>query len=161
MLIANAPVSDSPTIHCETCGRVVDCSPVDLRVYSSIGTPKCCGVPMSLLVAESPTERQSIRQGRRRARNGIGITIHRADLKGGIDLGVGLENLGVDGACVRLTTQVFVDDVLDLDFFLPNGNSVKVRSDVRWCRPQGGARFVAGVEFQCRLTQIELANLSR
>ena len=159
MLTAQLPIS--PAMRCETCGREAECSPVDLRVFSSIGTPKCCGVPMLLPVTKPPTERQSIREGHRRARPGIRVSMYRADVKGGPNLGAGLENLGAEGACVRLTAQVFVDDVLDIEFFLANEKSIKVRSKVRWCRPIGGALFAAGVEFDRRLTLSELANLVR
>lgn len=142
---------------CTRCGRGIDCSPTDLRVYTAVGPPKCCGQPMSLAAVQRSDGRPG---GHRAPRPGVRVEVRRLHVDPGDDLGRGLTTLGADGAGVRLSATVAAGDELAVVLIRSDGRPVApVRAAVQWCRPLGGGLFTAGLGFDRRLGLAELADL--
>jgi hypothetical protein len=159
-LSAAALAPPDPKLRCNKCHRVVDCTPVDLRVYAAIGPPQCCGAVMAL-PPTNPTP--AIPTGQRRSvRAGTRIDVLRMGTDATTDPGAGLVNLGADGAGVRLSAPAVLGESLDIQITLADGTTTgMIQAEVRWCRPLGGGLFTAGIEFTRRLTLNELAGLVR
>jgi hypothetical protein len=146
-----------PHARCARCGRGIDCSPTDLRVYTAVGPPKCCGQPMTLPAAQRPAGRTG---DHRPPRPGVWVDVRRLDAERGDDLGRGLTTIGPDGAGVRLSAAVAAGDELAVVLVRPDGRPVApVRAVAQWCRPLGGGLFTAGLGFDRRLGLAELAGL--
>ena len=63
-------------LRCDRCGRTIDCTPADFRVYVAIGPPRCCGRPMAFpppFHAHSTDRKQQL-QSRRRTPENFRIT---------------------------------------------------------------------------------------
>ena len=143
-------------MRCDKCGRTIDCTPTDFRVYSAIGPPPCCGKPMTLT-------HETDRPGRRRpARSGSRVEVRRGAAGLGPDLADALVDVCEDGIGVRLTAQVFSGEELALGLRRPgSGRGVIVRGTVRWCRPASGGYYQAGIKFARPLTAAEVGELAR
>ena len=154
-------ISLDPTVatrpmRCDKCGRTVDCTPTDFRVYAAIGPPPCCGRPMTLVL-------NADRPGRRRpARPGVRVEVRRGSAGLGPDLADGLVDVSEDGIGVRLTVQAFAGDEMEVGLRRPGGGrTITVHGLVRWCRPAAGGYYQAGIRFARPLTTAEVSELAR
>jgi hypothetical protein len=148
---------DSHRIHCEACGRVIDCTDVDLRVYEAIGAPKCCGKPMNL-PSDGSNEHRIIE--RRPVRRSIRADVRRVTSIPGPNLATGIADASADGAGIRLAVEVTPGEELYLCLFRADLSSLAaVRGRVGWCRPIGGGKFAVGLRFVRSLKGNELAEL--
>ena len=143
-------------MRCEKCGRTIDCSLTDFRVYAAIGPPPCCGKPMTLA-------HETDRPGRRRpARPGSRIEVRRGAAGLGPDLADTLVDVCEDGIGVRLTAQLFAGEDVEVGLRRPDsGKVLVVRGRIRWCRPTSGGHYQAGVKFVRPLTAAEVSELAR
>jgi hypothetical protein len=157
-LSVNAMALPDPKLRCSKCNGVVDCTPVDLRVHTAIGRPRCYSAAMTLPPTNpapaSPTgQRRSVRAGTK-------VDVRRVGSDATIDPGAALVNLGADGAGVRLSAPAVLREPLDIQITLADGTTTgMIRAEVRWCRPLGGGLFTAEIEFSRRLTLNQLAGL--
>jgi hypothetical protein len=78
------------------------------------------------------------------------------------DLGLGLIDVSADGACVRLTAPVERGEEVRVRLRRRGSKkAVEIIAETRWCRPEGGGVYVAGLRLRRRLTPAELTQLAR
>ena len=160
--LARDPELGSYPLLCDRCGRTLECSPADVRVYTAIGPPACCGRPMQfpdVPVAPAPPPRP----GRRRpARSGAGIGLRRRAPGPAPDLADGLVDLSADGLGIRLDAPMIPGEAVEVTLRAPGAVRTLVRAgEVRWCRPAAGGRYLAGVRLGRPLTPAEVDGLAR
>ena len=67
-----------------------------------------------------------------------------------------------DGARVRLTGPTEVGEEIRVRLRRKGTRkSIEVMAEVRWCQPEGGGVYLAGLRLLRRLTPIELTELAR
>jgi PilZ domain len=152
-------------MRCWGCGREAVATPSDLRRFTVSGFPQCCGVNMQAVAGVAPPSPPTHpnRLGRRwLARSSVRAEVRRPGPPAGPDLGAGLIDVSTDGACVRLTAPVAVGEAIRVRLRRRGARTaVEVPADVRWCRPEGGGVFLAGIRLKRPLTPVELALLAR
>jgi PilZ domain len=152
-------------MRCWRCGREQAAAPSEIRKFTVAGFPRCCRAAMSLVAGPPapPLPAHPNRLGRRwLARRGARAEVRRSQSSPGPDLGAGLVDLSLDGACVRLTAPLEVGDAVWVRLRrrgAPKG--VEMPAEVRWCKPEGGGVFLAGLRLERPLTDHELAGLAQ
>jgi hypothetical protein len=160
--LARDPELGSYPILCDLCGRSLECSPADIRVFMAIGPPLCCGRPMQspdVPLAPVPPPRP----GRRRpARPGAGVGVRRRGPGPALELAEGLVDVSSDGVGVRLDVSMIPGEAVEITLQRPGATRPLVLpGEVRWCRPAAGGRYLAGLRLSRPLTPSELDGLAR
>src|SRR5262245_16453390 len=144
------------------CGRTVNCTPADIRVFTAIGAPACCGLPMNLPVSLPARVTPPPSARRRPARAGIGIEVRRFGQARGPELADALVDLSADGLGIRLEVQMVLGDRVDITLRPPGAaRPISRVGQVRWCRPDAGGRYLAGISLVHPLSPVELQALIR
>jgi PilZ domain len=155
---ADVPTVPVPELRCKVCGLRRACTSADLRMFRVVGAPKCCARQMALPVADPLAVGRS--RERRAPRDGTRAVVRRGGAELGPDVGAGLADLSVDGACVRVRASVEPGDELVVGLVGADGRAVvRAKARVRWSRPLGDGLFAAGLEFNRPLSRTELASL--
>jgi hypothetical protein len=160
--LAADPELGSYPLRCDQCGRILECTPADVRVFSAIGPPACCGEAMAF-PAVPAIAAVSARPGRRRpARPGVVCQLRRRAQGPGPDLAHGLVDVSAHGLGVRLEAQLVPGDPVEVALSRPGmARPLVVPGQVRWCRPDAGGRYLAGVRLDRPLTAAEMDGLAR
>jgi hypothetical protein len=96
------------------------------------------------------------------ARAGAKAEVRRVTTGREADLGAGLVDVSTDGACVRLTAPLEAGDVVTVGLRPKGGRrALRLRAEVRWCRPIGGGLYLAGLHLARPLTPSEVSHLVR
>jgi hypothetical protein len=160
--LAADPELGSYPLRCDRCGRILECTPADVRVYAAIGPPDCCGEPM-VFPAVPAIAAVSPRPGRRRpARPGVVCQLRRrADGPASV-LAVGLVDVSAHGLGVRLEALLPPGDPVEVTLSRPvMARPVVVLGQVRWCQPDAEGHHLAGVHLDRPLTPAEMDGLAR
>src|SRR5256885_144142 len=104
-------VSGLNRIHCEVCGRIVDCTVVDLRVYRAIGAPHCCGKAMELPPGRQYEHRY---RARRFCRRDVQVDIRRSPAVTEPNLGKKVTDVSSHGIGARITAEVLIGEELQV-----------------------------------------------
>jgi hypothetical protein len=96
------------------------------------------------------------------ARAGARAEVRRVGSARNPDLGAGLVDVSEDGACVRLTAPMESGEEV-LVGLRPKGGrrGLRLRAEIRWCRPVGGGLYLAGLRLSRQLAEAEIAHLVR
>ena len=159
----NAP-RPARKVRCWVCGREAGATAAELRLYAVSGFPRCCGQDMQPAGrAAPPLPRYPDRLGRRwTARAGSKAEVRRLGPPLGPDLGAGLVDVSADGARVRLTAPAEVGQEVRVRLRRKGTRkSTDLMAEVRWCQPEGGGLYLAGLRLCRPLTPAELAELAR
>jgi hypothetical protein len=150
-------------LRCDRCGRTVECTPADIRVFAAIGPPCCCGVAMAFPAAPFAQAVAPAQSGRRRpARSGAGVEVRRAGQARGPNLADGLVDLSADGLGVRLEVQMVPGEGVEVVLQPPGAaRPIAKAGQVRWCRPAAGGYYLAGISLARPLTALEVNGLTR
>jgi hypothetical protein len=134
------------------------CLPSDVRLYAVTGLPQCCGFAMELVLPRPDSNR---RKGeRRKARGDLLLVVQRDAAKVRENIGAGLNNISLQGAGLRLTAPVSIDEKLELTILRADEReAARVQAAVRWSKPIGGGLYAVGVAFDRKLTLIEFAHM--
>jgi hypothetical protein len=160
--LAADPELGSYPLRCDQCGRTIECTADDLRVFATDGPPPCCGQPMaSPTIPAAPA--LTARPGRRRpARPGVMIQLRRRAAGSIPDLFGALADVSANGLGVRLESPADEGDRIEATMRAPSAaRPVVVTGEVRWCRPVAGHRYLAGIYLDRPLTAAELDGLGR
>jgi hypothetical protein len=96
------------------------------------------------------------------ARAGARAEVRRASPGREPDLGVGLVDVSADGVCVRLTAPMETGEGVLIGLRPKGGRRLlRLRAEIRWCRPVGGGLYLAGLRLARPLTAAEVAHLVR
>lgn len=88
------------------------------------------------------------------------MEVRRIGVETGDDLGAAITDVSDSGAGFRLAHAVLPGEELEITIIrVTTRKTIQMSAVARWCRPLGGGRFAAGVEFRQRLTASELAAL--
>jgi hypothetical protein len=157
------PARQPRRVHCWVCGREVSAAPSELRRFAVTGFPRCCGQDMQAGPPAAPVPSFPDRLGRRwLARRGVRTEVRRESPPDMADLGLGLIDVSADGACVRLTAPVERGEEVRVRLRRRGSKkAVEIIAETRWCRPEGGGVYVAGLRLRRRLTPAELTQLAR
>ena len=160
----NAP-RPARRVRCWTCGREDGVTAADLRLYAVTGFPRCCGQDMQVAGGRPAPSLPSYpdRLGRRwLARSGTRAEVRRPGRPPGPDIGAGLVDVSTDGARIRLTAPTEIGEEVRLRLRRKGvRKATEVLAVIRWCQPEGGGVYLAGVRLQRPLTPAELAELAR
>jgi hypothetical protein len=161
---ADTPLPDTLALlhlSCPNCGRSIACTPADVRVYASIGPPRCCGRPLDLPTG-APARLGAGRARRRPVRNGAAAEVRRAGLPPGPDLCVGLVGVSADCIGVRLDAPVFPGEAVRVSLWRPGAaRPVVSRGVAAWCRSGVGGTYSAEIRLATPLTEADVAALTR
>lgn len=160
----NAP-RPARRVRCWICGREDRVTAADLRLYAVTGFPRCCGADMRTVDGRpaAPLPNHPDRLGRRwLARSGTRAEVRRPGPPVGPDIGAGLVDVSAVGARVRLTAPADVGEEVRIRLRRKGTRkSIEVAAEVRWCQPEGGGVFLAGLRLRRSLTPAELTDLAR
>jgi hypothetical protein len=159
----NAP-RPARRLRCWGCGRENGVTAAELRLYAVTGFPRCCGEDMRPAGRSAPPlPRYPDRLGRRWvARFGARAEVRRLGPPLGPDLGAGLVDVSTDGARVRLTAPAEIGEEVRVRLRRKGTRkSTDLMAEIRWCQPEGGGVYLAGLRLCRRLTPAELADLAR
>ena len=160
--LAADPELGSYPLRCDQCGRTIECTADDVRVFTADGPPPCCGQPMAF-PAVPAVPAMTARPGRRRqARPGVTIQLLRQTTGPTTDLADALVDVSAHGLGVRLTVEVAEGDQVEATLRTPgSARPLVVTGEVRWCNPVADDRYLAGIYLDRLLTVIELDSLGR
>jgi hypothetical protein len=157
------PARSVRRLHCWVCGRELSATAAELRRFAVTGFPRCCGQDMQAGPPAAPVPSFPDRLGRRwLARAGVRTEVRRESPPDMADLGLGLIDVSADGARVRLTAPLELGEEVRVRLRRRGAKkALEVIAETRWCRPEGGGVYVAGLRLRRRLTPAELAHLAR
>jgi hypothetical protein len=160
--LAADPELGSYPLRCDRCGRILECTPADVRVYAALGPPACCGEPMAF-PAVPAIAAVSARPGRRRqARPGVNCQLRRRAAGPAPLLAVGLVDVSAHGLGVRLEAQLMPAESVEVTLSRPGmTRPVVVPGQIRWCQTDAGGHYLAGVRLDRPLTSAEMDGLAR
>jgi hypothetical protein len=88
------------------------------------------------------------------------IFVQRDSDKVADNIGVGLNDISLQGGGLRLIAAVSVGEKLELTILRADeGQAARVQAIVRWSKPIGGGLYAVGVAFNRKLTLREIAQI--
>jgi PilZ domain len=155
---------------CSACHWEVECLAAEADRMTAAGCPRCEGglaqVPQPPVAHDEFPPEEALRTRnkrllrRRPPRSGVKAEVRRGGTGLGPDLGLGLIDLSEDGLGLRLRAAARPGEEVEVVLLRSwNGKPLKVRAEVRWCRPDPDGSFLSGVRLRRRLCRREFQDL--